>query len=110
MLALAFGNSSLLWLLLIVPVLAAGYVVAQRRRPAYAARFACPEHFSTVVPRRPTPAPRVPRRFRIPRPLLEGCPPPPDRPAPHPPPPLGGPPRHAARGRHPPRHRQRRKG
>ena len=53
MLALTFGNSSLLWLLLLVPVMIAGYVVAQRRRPKYAARFTNLELLSTVVPRTP---------------------------------------------------------
>jgi Ca-activated chloride channel family protein len=40
------------WLLLLVPVtaLVAGYVVLQRRRRAYAARYASPELLGSVAP------------------------------------------------------------
>src|SRR3954447_15144732 len=53
-LALTFGNAGLLWLLLLVPVAVLGYVLAQRRRPKYAARFTNLELLATVVPRTPS--------------------------------------------------------
>ena len=54
MLALTFGNAGILWLLLLVPVVIVGYVVAQRRRPKYAARFTNLDLLATVVPRAPS--------------------------------------------------------
>jgi Ca-activated chloride channel family protein len=53
-LALTFGNAGLLWLLLLVPVVAVGYLLAQRRRPRYAARFTNLELLASVVPRTPS--------------------------------------------------------
>ena len=52
-LALEFGNAGLLSLLVLVPVVVAGYVLAQRRRPRYAARFTNLDLLASVVPRTP---------------------------------------------------------
>jgi Ca-activated chloride channel family protein len=52
-LALTFANRGVLWLLAIVPLLVIAYLVAQRRRPQYAARFTNLELLATVVPRAP---------------------------------------------------------
>ena len=52
-LALTFGNAPLLLLLLLVPLAIAAYLLAQRRRPQYAARFTNLDLLATVVPRRP---------------------------------------------------------
>jgi Ca-activated chloride channel family protein len=52
-LAVSFGSAGLLWLLLVVPLAAAAYLLAQRRRPQYAARFTNLALLSTVVPRTP---------------------------------------------------------
>src|SRR4051812_14733264 len=52
--AMSFGNASLLWLLLVVPFAVVGYVLAQRRRPRYAARFTNLALLETVVPRTPS--------------------------------------------------------
>ena len=51
--AVSFGNSTLLWLLLLAPLAVIAYLVAQRRRPQYAARFTNLDLLATVVPRRP---------------------------------------------------------
>jgi Ca-activated chloride channel family protein len=53
-LALEFGNAGLLSLLVLVPVVVAGYVLAQRRRPRYAARFTNLDLLASVVPRTPS--------------------------------------------------------
>jgi Ca-activated chloride channel family protein len=53
-LALTFVNGGALWLLLLVPLIVLGYVLAQRRRPQYAARFTNLELLATVVPKAPS--------------------------------------------------------
>jgi Ca-activated chloride channel family protein len=53
MLAMTFTNAGVLWLLLLIPVLVVAYVIAQRRRPKYAARFTNLDLLATVVARRP---------------------------------------------------------
>ena len=51
--ALTFDSPALLWTLLIVPVAALGYVLAQRRRARYAVRFTNLDLLATLVPRTP---------------------------------------------------------
>ena len=50
---MSFVNPTNLWLLALVPVLAAGYLVLQRRRRHYAARFTNLDLLDSVAPRRP---------------------------------------------------------
>lgn len=50
---MSFINPWVLWLLLLVPVLGALYVVLQQRRKTYAVRFTNLELLETVAPRRP---------------------------------------------------------
>lgn len=50
---MTFINPWMLWLLLLVPVLGALYLVLQQRRKSYAVRFTNLELLETVAPRRP---------------------------------------------------------
>jgi len=50
---MTFLTPERLWLLLAVAALAVGYVVVQRKRSAYALRFASSEMFDSLAPRRP---------------------------------------------------------
>jgi Ca-activated chloride channel family protein len=52
-LALTFGSTPLLSLLVLVPLAVAAYLFAQRRRPQFAVRFTNLDLLATVVPKRP---------------------------------------------------------
>lgn len=53
MVAAAFASPAALWLLLLLPVAIAGYLVVQRRRTQYAARFTNLDLLASVVPKTP---------------------------------------------------------
>lgn len=50
---MSFIDSQVLWFLLLAPILAAAYLVLQRRRKAYAVRFTNLELLASVAPKRP---------------------------------------------------------